>query len=106
MPRSARASGSNRPCAGLSVGLGLAPPELDVASARKLGLSYSPAAATEVLSSIAGGMIAFAGFVFAIVLLLVQFGSAQYSPRLLRSFSQDPVPKSRSARSSAPSPIR
>jgi uncharacterized membrane protein len=38
-------------------------------------------------------MIAFTGFVFAIVILLVQYGSSQYSPRLLRSFIGDPVPK-------------
>lgn len=56
-------------------------------------ISYSSSAAIEVLSAIASGMIAFTGFVFAIVILLVQFGSSQYSPRLLRSFIGDPVPK-------------
>jgi uncharacterized membrane protein len=39
-----------------------------------------------MLGAIVSGMIAFTGFVFSILLLAVQFGSSQFSPRLLRSF--------------------
>jgi uncharacterized membrane protein len=38
----------------------------------------------DVLSAIATGMLAFTGFVLAIVLLLVQFGTATFGPRLVR----------------------
>jgi uncharacterized membrane protein len=79
--------------AAVAVALALLLPQVDEATDRPLTVSYTSSAATEVLSAIAGGMIAFTGFVFAVVLLLVQFGSAQYSPRLLRSFIRDPVPK-------------
>lgn len=47
--------------------------------------------AVTVLSTIASGMIAFTGVVFSLVLLAVQFGSSQYSPRLTRYLLQDPV---------------
>lgn len=50
---------------------------------------YSAGSAQELLSAIAAGMIAFTGFVFSIVLLVVQFGSSAFTPRLLRSFSTD-----------------
>lgn len=47
--------------------------------------------ATVVLSTIASGMIAFTGVVFSLVLLAMQFGSSQYSPRLTRYLLRDPV---------------
>ncbi len=47
--------------------------------------------AVTVLSAIASGMLAFTGVVFSFVLLAVQFGSSQYSPRLTRYLLQDPV---------------
>ena len=50
---------------------------------------YSAGSAQELLSAIASGMIAFTGFVFSILLLVVQFGSSAFTPRLLRSFSTD-----------------
>jgi uncharacterized membrane protein len=83
------------PAAFLLAGIGLAIllPLADEATERDPYITYSSDAAIEVLSAIAAGMIAFTGFVFAIVILLVQFGSSQYSPRLLRSFIGDPVPK-------------
>lgn len=77
----------------LAVGAALGLPELDAAVDGTLTVSYTTSAATELLSAISAGMIAFTGFVFAIIILLVQFGSSQYSPRLLRRFMQDPVPK-------------
>ncbi len=47
--------------------------------------------AITVLSTVASGMIAFTGVVFSFVLLAIQFGSSQYSPRLTRYLLQDPV---------------
>ena len=38
-------------------------------------------------------MITFTGFVFSILLLAVQFGSSQFSPRMLRRFLRDPTTK-------------
>lgn len=37
--------------------------------------------------------ITFTGFVFSILLLAVQFGSSQFSPRMLRRFLRDPTTK-------------
>jgi uncharacterized membrane protein len=76
-----------------AVGAGLGVPEIDAAFDGTLTVTYSTSAAIELVSAVAGGMIAFTGFVFAIVVLLVQYGSSQYSPRLLRRFMRDPVPK-------------
>lgn len=52
-----------------------------------------PNSVRDVLSAIATGMMAFTGFVLAIVLLLVQFGSAQFGPRVIRWARQDWVLK-------------
>lgn len=46
-----------------------------------------------MLGAIASGMITFTGFVFSILLLAVQFGSTQFSPRMLRRFLRDPSTK-------------
>jgi uncharacterized membrane protein len=35
-------------------------------------------------------MITFTGLVFSLLLLLVQFGSTAFSPRLIRRFRRDP----------------
>ena len=48
-------------------------------------LISGPAAIT-VLSAVGGGMVAFTGFVFSLILLLLQFGSSQYSPRTVAFF--------------------
>ena len=45
---------------------------------------WSPSSAVTFLASIGGGMITFTGFVFSLVLLIIQFGSATYSPPSLR----------------------
>ena len=41
----------------------------------------SPSAATTLLAAIGGGMVTFTGLVFSLVVLILQFGSSQYSPR-------------------------
>jgi len=44
------------------------------------------AQASQLLSAIGGGMITFTGFVFSFVVLILQFGSSQYSPRTVSYF--------------------
>ncbi len=48
--------------------------------------TLSPEAATAVLAAIGGGMITFSGFVFSFAMLIVQFGSSAYSPRMVSYF--------------------
>ncbi len=48
--------------------------------------AVSPEAATAVLAAIGGGMITFSGFVFSFAILIVQFGSSAYSPRMVSYF--------------------
>jgi len=43
-------------------------------------------AATAVLAAVGGGMITFSGFVFSFAILIVQFGSSAYSPRMVSYF--------------------
>lgn len=42
--------------------------------------------ATQVLAAIGGGMVTFTGLVFSFVVLVLQFGSSQYSPRTVAYF--------------------
>lgn len=58
-----------------------------------LGLRLDPDTARTILSSIAGGMIAFTGLVVSIAVVVVQFGASQYTPRLVNRFRRDPVVK-------------
>jgi uncharacterized membrane protein len=80
-------------CIGIAIGLGFALPAVDEHTTVRIGIVFSTGAASAVLGSIAGGMITFTGFVFSILLLAVQFGSSQFSPRLLRRFLRDPTTK-------------
>jgi uncharacterized membrane protein len=48
--------------------------------------AMSPEAATAVLAAVGGGMITFSGFVFSFAILIVQFGSSAYSPRMVSYF--------------------
>ena len=68
-------------------------PGLDKSYSEPMPVRFSTGAATSVLSSIAAGMITFTGFVFSIMLVAVQFGSSQFSPRLLRTFQRDSTTK-------------
>lgn len=42
--------------------------------------------AVQLLAAIGGGMVTFTGFIFSFVVLLLQFGSSQYSPRTVSYF--------------------
>ena len=77
----------------VAIGMGLAIPEIDMHTSTRIGISFGTDAARNVLGSLAGGMITFTGFVFSILLLAVQFGSGQFSPRMLRRFLRDPTTK-------------
>lgn len=77
----------------LAIGLGFAIPDVDQHTTATIGIRFGEGAASGVLGSIAGGMITFTGFVFSILLLAVQFGSSQFSPRMLRRFLRDPSTK-------------
>lgn len=46
----------------------------------------STSSALSLLGAVGGGMITFTGFVFSFVVLLLQFGSSQYSPRAVSHF--------------------
>jgi len=48
--------------------------------------SLSPSAAATLFASIGGGMVTFTGFVFSLVLLIIQFGSSSYSRRTVSYF--------------------
>lgn len=78
---------------GLAIALGIILPNLDKEWSTTIGISFSSGAAQGMLGSLAGGMITFTGFVFSILLLAVQFGSSQFSPRMLRRFLRDPTTK-------------
>jgi uncharacterized membrane protein len=54
----------------------------------------SPSSAVTLLASIGGGMITFTGFVFSLVLLIIQFGSSSYSPRTVSYFLRSRVTQS------------
>jgi len=55
--------------------------------------TVSAASVSTALSALGSGMIAFTGFVMSVVLLIVQFGSSQFSPRFLRWFRSEPTLK-------------
>lgn len=76
-----------------AIALGMGLPAVDRHTTVRIGIDFGPDAARGMLGAIAGGMITFTGFVFSILLLAVQFGSSQFSPRMLRRFLRDPTTK-------------
>ena len=65
-------------------------PALDTC-ARYEHLCTTAGSAGAALSALGSGMLAFTGFVTSIVLLIIQFGTSEFSPRFLRWFRTDPV---------------
>jgi uncharacterized membrane protein len=78
---------------GLAIAMGIVFPNIDENVNTTIGIEFGSGAAQGMLGSMAGGMITFTGFVFSILLLAVQFGSSQFSPRMLRRFLRDPTTK-------------
>jgi len=60
-------------------------------SSDALNLKVDNDTARTLLSSIAGGMIAFSGLVVSVAVLVAQFAAGQYSPRLVSGFRRDRV---------------
>jgi len=77
----------------LAIAMGVVLPDVDESVNSTIGISFGAEAGRGVLGALAGGMITFTGFVFSILLLAVQFGSSQFSPRMLRRFLRDPTTK-------------
>lgn len=77
----------------LAVTMGFVLPVVDEHTSHTFGVRFGSEAGRNVLGSIASGMITFTGFVFSILLLAVQFGSSQFSPRMLRRFLRAPTTK-------------
>jgi hypothetical protein len=76
-----------------AIAMGIVLPDVDESVNSTIGISFGAEAGRAVLGALAGGMITFTGFVFSILLLAVQFGSSQFSPRMLRRFLRDPTTK-------------
>ena len=75
-----------------AIALGILLPALDRSYGGKL-LGINAGEAQSILEAVAAGMIAFAGLVVSVAVLVVQFGAGQYSPRLVQVFRRDPVIK-------------
>lgn len=73
--------------------LGKLVPALESGDVGPLGLSLDRDSARAILEAVAGGMIAFTGFVVSIAVVVVQFGASQYTPRLVLRFRRDKVVK-------------
>lgn len=80
-------------CVGLAIVLAEAVSDIDRVSDDLLDGVVNVDTARASLSAIASGMIVFTGFVFSTALLVVQFGSTAFSPRLIRVLRQDRVVK-------------
>lgn len=57
-----------------------------VADGLRLPPLVAASSVTQLLGAIGSGMVTFTGFVFSFVVLLLQFGSSQYSPRTVSYF--------------------
>jgi uncharacterized membrane protein len=55
----------------------------------ELSSALSAASASTALAALGSGMLAFTGFVTSVVLVLVQFGTSEFSPRLVRWLRRD-----------------
>lgn len=69
---------------------------VDESVVRRWGTSalLSPSSAVTLLAAVGGGMVTFTGFVFSVVLLIIQFGSSSYSPRTVSYFLRSRVTQS------------
>lgn len=63
----------------------------DEADPLVLTRAISAGSASAALSALGSGMLAFTGFVTSIVLLIVQFGTSEFSPRFLGWFRTNPT---------------
>lgn len=73
----------------VAVAAGLATIELDHLTRTRVGFTGGADGARAVLSTIAAAMITFTGLVFSILIVALQLASAQFSPRVMRTFLRD-----------------
>lgn len=80
----------------LAITLGVIMPSADVALADVMPAAVTgylfgggPTQASEMLSTIAGSLITVTSLTFSLTVVTLQLASAQYSPRLLRTFARD-----------------
>jgi uncharacterized membrane protein len=59
-----------------------------IAASVRVPSMVSASSASQLLAAIGSGMVTFVGFVFSFVVLILQFGSSQYSPRTVSYFLQ------------------
>ena len=56
-----------------------------------IGIGWDPYSVRAAFSAIASSMITFIGFGFSVVVLVVQFGSTAFPPRMLRVLNRDAI---------------
>lgn len=78
---------------GLALAGGILLPWLDRRAGWHGALHPSLDSVRDALSAVGTGMITFTGLVFSLLLLLIQFGSTAFSPRLVRRFRRDRMVK-------------
>jgi uncharacterized membrane protein len=76
-----------------ALALGKLIPSLESDGVGPFGLHLDQDSARSILEAVAGGMIAFTGFVVSVAVVVVQFGASQYTPRLVLRFRRDTVVK-------------
>lgn len=76
-----------------ALALGKLIPSLESGDVGPFGLNLDQDSARSILEAVAGGMIAFTGFVVSVAVVVVQFGASQYTPRLVLRFRRDTVVK-------------
>ncbi len=76
-----------------ALALGKLIPSLESGEVGPFGLHLDQDSARSILEAVAGGMIAFTGFVVSVAVVVVQFGASQYTPRLVLRFRRDTVVK-------------
>src|SRR5689334_18443564 len=73
-----------------AIALGLSFPRIESRLFPHLVAPMSANVAIAIDSSVASGMLALTGLVFALVFVVVQFGAVAYSPRLVPWIARDP----------------
>lgn len=77
--------------AGIGLGIGLVEFDRDTPVFEEF--DFSSSTAIQLLAAIVGAAVAFTGFAFSVLLLVVQLASAQLSPRAMRVAYQSPLAK-------------
>jgi uncharacterized membrane protein len=76
-------------CAFISLALSVVFVHWDETDPIVLTRSINSSSASAALSALGSGMLAFSGFVTAVILMVVQFGTSEFSPRFVAWFRRD-----------------